>query len=302
MSVKWTIRVIVKDLKYLHDLLRYALIQKETSEDPIVSYSEAGTVPPDYAKPVCFFCSYDREGIVRENVLYYLKELSLTGFNIVFISSSNTISDVDLEKLAGYCVKIINRENRGYDFYSWKTGLEEYPYYNAHTAVLLANDSVLGPFFDFSDIVKRLENCDADIVGMTDNFRYSHHLQSYFLYCKKSVILSREFINFFDRVKVIGPKNAIIRRYEVGFSQLLGQQFHLAALYSLERVLDKVCYPERPKTLINPTSHLWKPLITEFKFPFLKKSLFIKPGISAQEVSVVLAESDSTFDIEMLTD
>lgn len=302
MSVKWTIKTIVRDLQYLRDLSLYALTHEKISEKPVVRYSKEGVVPPDHAKPVCFFCSYDEESIVRENVYHYFKQLALAGFNIVFISSSDTISDADLKKLAGYCIRIISRENKGYDFYGWKTGLEQYPQYHAHTGLLLANDSVLGPLFNFSDIITRLENCDADIVGMTDNFRFYPHLQSYFLYCKKPVILSGEFIDFFDRVKVIGLKIAIIRKYEVGFSQLLGQRFRLAALYSLERMLDQVQYLDWPKNSIDPTFRLWKPLITEFKFPFLKKSILTRRGVSIQEVSAVLAESDSTFDVGMLAD
>ena len=300
MSVKWTIKTIVRDLQYLRDLSLYALIQQKISEKPLVRYSKEGALLPDHTKPACFFCSHDKESIVRENVYHYLKQLALAGFNIVFISSSDTISDADLKKLAGYCIRIISRENKGYDFYGWKTGLEKYPQYHAHTGLLLANDSVLGPFFDFSDIITRLENCDADIVGMTDNFRFYPHLQSYFLYCKKPVILSEEFIGFFDRVRVMGLKIAIIRKYEAGFSRLLGQRFRLAALYSLERVLGQVQYLDWPKSWIDPTYRLWKPLITEFKFPFLKKSILTKRGVSIREVSALLAESDSTFDVGML--
>lgn len=302
MSVKWTIKTIVRDLQYLLDLSLYTLTQQKVSEPPVVRYSKEGAISPDPTKPACFFCSHDKQSIVRENVYHYLKQLVLAGFDIVFISSSDTISDADQQKLAGYCIRIISRENKGYDFYGWKTGLEKYPQYHAHTGLLLANDSVLGPLFDFSDIITRLENCDADIVGMTDNFRFSPHLQSYFLYCKKPVILSEEFIGFFDQVRVVGLKIAIIRKYEADFSRLLGQRFRLAALYSLERLLDQVQYLDWPKSWIDPTFRLWKPLITEFKFPFLKKSILTRRGVSIQEISTVLAESGSTFDAGMLAD
>ena len=299
MSVKWAIKTIIRDLQYLCNLSLYALTQEKASEKPQVRYSKEGALAPNHAKPICLFCSYDNESIVRQNVYHYLKQLALAGFEVVFISSSDTIPDADLQKLAGYCIRIISRENKGYDFYGWKTGLEQYPQYHAHPGLLLANDSVLGPLFDFSDIITRLENCDADIVGMTDNFRFYPHLQSYFLYCKKPVILSEEFIGFFDRVKVVGFKIAIVRKYEAGFSRLLGRRFRLAALYSLERVLDQIQYRERPKDWIDPTFRLWKPLITEFKFPFLKKSILTRRSVSMQEVLEVLAKSGSIFDAGM---
>jgi lipopolysaccharide biosynthesis protein len=301
-SLKWRVKTLIRNLQYLCNLSFYALTQGDKSEKPKIKYSREGALAPNYAKPVCLFCSYDNESIVRQGVYHYLKQLALAGFEVIFISSSDTISDVDLTKLPGYCTRIISRENKGYDFYGWKIGLEQYPQYHLHSGLLLANDSVLGPLFDISDIITRLENFDADIISMTDNFRFYPHLQSYFLYCKKPVILSEVFIRFFDQVKVAGFKTETIRKYEAGFSRLLGQRYRLGALYCLEHVLDQIRYLQRPKDWIDPTIRLWKPLITQFKFPFLKKSLMTKQGLSIQEISLVLAESSSTFDCDMLAE
>jgi rhamnosyltransferase len=69
----------------------------------------------------------------------------MVGFDMGFISTSTTISESDLKKLAGYCIRVVGRENRSYDFYSWKVGLEQYPQYHDHAGLLLANDNVYGP-------------------------------------------------------------------------------------------------------------------------------------------------------------
>ncbi len=298
----WYIKTIANDLKYLRDTSFYSLTKVNPCKKPVVRYSIRGELPSCYDKPVCLFCSYDEENTIRKNVYHYLNELVAAGFDIVFISSSDTISDADLKKLSACCIRIIVRENRGYDFYGWKTGLQEYSHYNLHSAVLLANDSVLGPLFSIKDIIAKLENHDADIVGMTDCPRYHPHLQSYFLYCKKSVTASDEFIGFFNRVDVLGFKMAVIRKYEVGFSRLLGHRFKLSALYSLKGVLDKYPYAERPRNWIDPTLHLWEPLITELKFPFLKKSILTRRGVNVEEISTVLAESDSICNVDILAD
>lgn len=300
--IKWPAKAITNDLKYFHELLVQSFTRESAGEKPLVRYCKKGLIEPDHDRPVCFLCSYDRESIIRKDVYHYLNELALAGFNIVFISSSDAVSDADLKKLSKYCIRIISRENKGYDFYGWKTGLREYPQYNAHAALLLANDSVIGPLFNIGDIIARLENHDADIVGMTDYFHFYPHLQSYFLYCKKPVIVSEEFIDFFNRVDVLELKKTIIRRYEVGFSRLLGRRFKLSALYSLESVLDRTRYVERPKNWIEPTFHLWKPLVTEFKFPFLKKSLLTRMGVNIEQLSATLADSSSTYDIGILAD
>jgi hypothetical protein len=125
---------------------------------------------------------------------------------------------------------------------------------------------------------------------MTDSFRYYPHLQSYFICCKRPVVLSKEFINFFDHVKAIQIKSAVVRKYEVGFAQMLGKRFQLAALYLLENMLNQIKnlgYSERD---VDPTHQLWKSL-TELKFPFPKRSLLTRRGVSVQEVSIAIAES-----------
>ncbi len=301
MPLKWRVKSILKDLGYQCELLLCVLTRGQSSNEPHIRYNVEGAISPGHVRPLCLFSSYDSESIVRESVYHYLRQLEMAGFDTVFISTSASISESDLKKLAGCCIRIISRENRGYDFYSWKVGLEAYPQYHEHAGFLLANDSVYGPLFGFGDIITRLENCDADIVGMTDNFRHYPHLQSYFIYCKRPVVLSKEFINFFDQVKVIQLKSAVVRKYEVGFARILGKQFRLAALYPLEDMLDQTAYLERPKSEIDPTFRLWKLLIVKFKFPFLKRSLLTRRGVSNHEVTSVLAQSDSDFDVNILT-
>ena len=302
LPIRWRIKSIARNLKYALHLSVYLLTREKVRKEPLLRLNKEGLVSPDYARPVCLFCSYDSESIVRKNVFHYIDALALAGFNIIFISASDDISVPDLEKLSKYCVRIINRENKGYDFYGWKTGLEKYPQYKEHTGLLLANDSVIGPLFSISDIVTRLENCEADIIGMTNSFQIHPHLQSYFLYCKKNVVLSEEFLRFFKDVDVLELKIAIIRRYEIGFSQLLRHRFRLSALYDLETALTRIKFDQRPIEWIEPNSHLWKHLITEFKFPFVKKSILTRRGVSIINFSAALMESDSTYNIDILSD
>ncbi|MBI0413871.1 MAG: lipopolysaccharide biosynthesis protein, partial [Nitrosospira sp.] len=126
MSLKRTFKSILKDLGYQCELLLYVFTRDKSSKEPHVRHNVEGAISPDHGRPVCLFSSYDGESIVREGVYHYLRQLEMAGFDTVFISTSAAISELDLKKLEGYCIRIINRENRGYDFYSWKVGLEAY--------------------------------------------------------------------------------------------------------------------------------------------------------------------------------
>ena len=121
LPLKWTVKSILKDLGYQCELLLYALTREQSSKGPHVKYSVEGAISPDRIRPVCLFSSYDGESVVRESVCYYLRQLKMSGFDTVFISTSETISELDLKKLAGHCIRIINRENRDYDIYSWSS-------------------------------------------------------------------------------------------------------------------------------------------------------------------------------------
>ncbi len=298
----WHYKKIALELKNFRNVFLFLLLKKKSPKNPIVRYSRPGNLMPDYDRPVCFFCSYDKNSTIKRNVYYYLSELRMAGFDIIFISSSNTLADTDLKKLSTLCIKTINRENSGYDFYGWKIGLREYSHYPMHKALLLANDSVIGPLFNIKDIISRLENENADIISMTNSLQFYPHLQSYFLYCKKSVSTSKEFIDFFNKIGILEFKMAIVRKYEVGFSQSLGHRFKLLALYSLENSLSQIEYSEKPKNLIDVTHDLWKSLITELRFPFLKKRVVAKRRITIGEISKVLTESNSNYTIDILAD
>ena len=114
-ALKWPVKTIAKDLKYASDLSFHWISLAGAGGEPRIRLSEKG-LAASHVRPVCFFCSYDRDSIVRENVFYFLDQLTAAGFDIVFISSSDAISRADLEKLSARCIRIINRENRGYDF------------------------------------------------------------------------------------------------------------------------------------------------------------------------------------------
>ena len=305
---------LAKDIRYFLISL-YSLTRKGVDKKPTVRLHKEG-LPSNYSRPICFFSSYDKESIVKKNVYYYLNELVRSGFDIVFISTSDAITDEDLKKLSTYCITVINRENSGMDFYSWKTGLEKYQSFNMHTALLLANDSVFGPVFSIKNIINRLESYDANIVGMTDSFMIRPHLQSYFIYCKRNVFLSKEFRNFFHGVTVLGSKEAYIRECEINFSNLMAQKFHIAALYPIETIMAKIRrhtaegkYHEteskkylRHIQAIDPVRHLWRHYIAEYKFPFVKESLVTLNNTDYEEILRVLSENGSTYSASTLTD
>jgi lipopolysaccharide biosynthesis protein len=225
---------------------------------------------------VCFFASYSYGNEIQEYVFYYLAELKKNNFDIVFISSS-PLRDIDIDRLKSVSSLIIEKSNYGLDFSSWYIGLKQLKFGKKYSNVLLVNDSVFGPLYDLADTISIAEKSDVDMFGMTDSREISYHLQSYFLYFKSTIIKSSAWLKFWNDFKLIDDKQQIISDYEIGLSQfMLKNNFKLGAFSS---------YNELSKDLnivvdCNQALAFYNELITRYNFPFFKRELLIKEGIS----------------------
>ena len=132
-------------------------------------------------KKICLFAHFDVDAIVREYVVYYLQALKAEGFDVIFISTSETVKKEELDKIEDLTCKCIVRRNIGYDFGSWKTGFQYINDYRDCELVVLANDSVVGPVNSINQMFERMSGAEYDIWGVTDNYEINYHVQSYFI-------------------------------------------------------------------------------------------------------------------------
>lgn len=226
---------------------------------------------------LCLFASFSFTGFVADYVLYYLEQIKNEGYAIAFVSTSN-IQDECLQKLQQSCSLIIERKNQGLDFASWQCALKVCDWGKEFDTILLANDSVFGPFQNLGSIIKSM-NKRFDIWGMTDNYDIDYHIQSYFLHFNEKVIKSEYWLNFWMNMDTTGlPKDEIIRRYEVGLSKLFSRLgFRLGVHTSIDVLIRSASGNDKD---ISPPLVYWKTLIEKFNFPFLKRELLINKNIS----------------------
>lgn len=173
----------------------------------------------DHLNRLCIFAHYDRDNIVDDYVYFYLKSLKPVCKKIVFVTTS-VLKETAKNDLKKYSDSMIIRENRGYDFMSWRIGLDSEALED-YDEILLCNDSVYGPLFPLEEAFGFMSTKDCDFWGMTESRQISYHLQSYFLVFRKPVILSPAFQAFWKDITIQKSKNALIRSYEVGLSSVL---------------------------------------------------------------------------------
>ena len=140
------------------------------------------------------FAHYDKDSVIDDYVIYYLKALKEIAQNIVFVSCGS-LSEYEKNKLNGIASKIIAEHHEEYDFGSYKRGfnyLKDNNILNEIDELILVNDSCFGPFYPFGEIFNDMDKKDCDFWGITkNNFGYrkvpNHffvkrpHIQSYFI-------------------------------------------------------------------------------------------------------------------------
>jgi hypothetical protein len=231
---------------------------------------------------LCLFSTYDADGVIDPHVFFHLDAISRSGFDIALISTSPSVSGKDVKQAQSQCRFLIHRQNCGLDFASWKSGLELIEDIGDYERILLANDSVFGPFCDLRPIFKGFEDSTAAVCGMTESLEQSLHLQSYFLYFKMREIPPKLWRQFWADVVPLDDKEAIVERYEVGLSQQLlaaGIELHAyiardAVDAAARRLGQRFQYFERlNKDAFNSTWFMWDILLTNFRFPYLKTTI-----------------------------
>lgn len=175
---------------------------------------------------------------------------------------------------------VVARPNRGYDFGSWTAGLRLLPTARCAAEVVLANDSMVGPFAPLDDLMGRAAASGADVWAATSSLQIAPHLQSYLLRFAPGVLDRPELVGFFDGIRHLDNKVAIVRRYELGLTRVIRR----AGLRSAAGFPAGTLGAGRA----NPTTAAWRELMAA-GYPFFKRTLLHDPRVRVERA--VLAEA-----------
>jgi hypothetical protein len=289
-------------------------VARASRRDPGVRLRiEPGVRPDAGATRIALYVHYSATGQVSEMVRGQLALLGQSGFGIVFISMAERIPDEDWRAVRDLAVLIVQRPNFGLDFGAWRDVMPEvrrrWPVLHE---LLLANDSVLGPIYPLGPMIDAMRKGGDGLFGLTESLQGRPHLQSYLLLAC-GVPAVDDLARFLQNLHVSHSKWLLVRMGEVRLSRWMRRRGHrVAALFGYDRVVRAtVADPEERKRLqlvykrlhnleqlptdaaittlhrwpLNPTHHLWRVLVTQFHFPFLKTELIRRnparlPGVA----------------------
>ena len=219
------------------------------------------------------FAHYDKDSIIDDYVIYYLKELKKISDTIVFVSCCN-LADKEIEKLNGIASHVITQIHDEYDFGSYKRGfLYLQDKLNEFDELIFANDSCYGPLYPLEKVFSKMENEHCDFWGITkNNFGYKKnlkhffvkrpHVQSYFIVFKQKIFTQDFFADFMQSIKHLQTKKEIISKYEIGLTELLK-----------EKGFKFKTFINAYENINNITILKWRQIIEKYQMPFIKCSL-----------------------------
>jgi hypothetical protein len=233
---------------------------------------------------LCLLSHFDINNKIEEYVVYMIKELYKLKFDIVFVTTTENMKIVELNKISSYVKIAIIKKNVGYDFISWKTALYAIGEYKHYEQILHINDSIFFPLFNPKIMFDKMKTEKVDFWGLSDSYRIQYHIQSFFWVFNKKLLRSCFYNNFWNNCTALGDKGKIIREYEVGFTSLLQKNnFKISAYNKVESIYNFVRNKFENLLPIDQYSSFytfWDIVIDNFKAPYLKKNILIENSSS----------------------
>lgn len=171
---------------------------------------------------------FDQDGIIDPHVEQSIRFYRNLFDKIIMVSTS---ADTFTAGREGLVDEFIRRPNVGYDFGSWKRGLQALVDPSAYYEIVFANDSVYGPLNDLEPIFLAPHLKDADFWGLVSSDQLRPHVQSWFFCIRHRLIQSGDMPKFLEAVDTIDDKQAIIDNYELEMQRFFQERGWRTASY-----------------------------------------------------------------------
>jgi lipopolysaccharide biosynthesis protein len=245
--------------------------------------------PESIGRPdrLAILAHFSTDAQVTRSFRTLVRELSRADYRIMVVSASSAARPLEWNGDLPVDAVVLRQPNIGYDFGSWAIGLEAIGEARQAESVILANDSLLGPFTTLRPLLDDFEQAKADVWAMTDTHQYFHHLQSYFLGFRGGVLADQPLANFWSDVRVEDSKWDVIRNSELGLSRFLyGEGYQMTSAFRADEIVQHGD---------NPVIKGWWRLMDR-GFPFLKREIVRDPSVApmaehvADEVSAAFGQ------------
>lgn len=235
-------------------------------------------------KKLCLISHFSKNNKIDSYVVYMIKKMFEEEYDIVLVSTSKKLGLTEISKIKRYLKSIIVKNNRGYDFISWKTALSKVPDYKKYEQIIHMNDSIFFPLFPLKNMFNKMKKEKVDFWGLSDSYMVRYHIQSFFWVFNKKIIHSKFYSSFWNNCTAIDNKNLLIHTYEVGFTPLLiKNNFKVSAYMKIDTLYSYLMEHYKhlcPIQEYTPFYTFWNIGVVEFQMPYIKKNILLPDNIS----------------------
>ena len=170
---------------------------------------------------VAIIAHFSPENNWDENFLEILRVIENFFEKTFVVTTSQRIPDLskDLKK-----VTLVRRPNIGYDFYSYRVGINLALLKPNVEGIFLLNSSILllneARFKKLLNTITKASRTSA-VRGLTASKQFGWHIQSYVLYFDLRYLSKKWLQNYFEKIEPANSKLELILLYEIGLSKAL---------------------------------------------------------------------------------
>lgn len=230
-------------------------------------------------KRLAIFFFYDKDGVVDDYVLYFLRALQPFCSEICSVINGN-LTEEGYNKLSAVSSPVLIRDNVGLDAFAYKYAIEHYGYTSLarYDEVLCCNFTCFGPLFNWKEMFQTMERKKCDwwslyTCSMKPPYIEGEHLPSFFIVYRRNLIQNPAFKKYWDTLPAI-------KTYEdsVLFHEERQTPYFDAAGFTRKTYFDFSRYDTSSGGAYWPLIRADE-LIMKEHFPFLKRrNLFIQNG------------------------
>lgn len=253
------------------------------------------------------FVFFDAVGIADNYIDELLSGILFELERLIIIINGN-IEEESEYKLKQYSHELFYRKNIGYDGGAYKDALIDYlstEEWDKWDEVVLFNDTFYAPIYPWKSVFDRMAKEDIDFWGlsrhlgggkvMDSEIIAEPHIQGYFLVCRRGLLTSEAFWNYWKNLQY--PKTYIeaIVNFEIGFSVTLHKAgFHSKAYMDC---FDDTVHPEYGQVVYISKAY---ELLKEIKFPVIKRKVFEFWNYDNVEKIIDFIETETDYPIEYI--
>lgn len=249
---------------------------------PLPSGESAGTVPAD-CRRLGIYTLFDKDGIVDEYVLYFLKALA-PWMETQIVASNGPVQDAGMEALKQLGCQVLIRENSGFDAWGVKAAIDHVGFDELarYDEVVISNNTLFGPVCGLEAMFTEMSGRKTDFWGIAshpgmenmDPFGCNpygcipEHIQSFFYVVRGRMLKGEAFRRFWTELPELPDYNAGVGLYETVMTRYFSD-----AGYTWSCYMNRKDYYDMTD---NPLIAMPMESIRDWNCPFFKRRAFFQ--------------------------